>query len=798
MHMGGKAQIQHSQSTIQTARASTQHAGRDLKLQTGQDIQINGANQQAARNIDLIASQDLLLRGTQAHAEGDIHLKAGNDLNILAAQNQSREQTNRHSGGGEVGVALGGEDGISLYASVDYGKGQLNRQAAKQQNADIRADGNLQLQSGQDTHIQGAYLEGQNVDVKTGRNLHIASTPDSGKVQGKELDVSVTVSIGYGGKVGVSGSAGFGKAIGKTDWIDQQTALIAKDRLNIHTENHSQIDAAIINSESGNLTLDTNTLGYSHHQGIEREHGWYLNAGGSYSFSAGTDNPAKAVPDKSQNDKSGNNSWNLSGHDYQKDRQQNVLATIGDGQIIVRNDLITGENSLIGINRDPNNTYQITRDYSRNTQLYLSSTSIEDISDPLATWERWKQNIHDYPENTLKTLENASDLIGEIGARAEKTWQAIQAQRVTLKDVPEVLRQHLSDEQALAIAKNLVRNGFSPEAINQLDPNSLQELTWLAKEIQQFDFERAQCEANGSCTNNNHKNASNPPVVSASGLITLDEIPVTLTTGETLLSGANAMKHHIDSLPTEQAQIMMIGAQALMGGPVKAITSVAGNWLLTHFFGENIQQAKENAAVKVATGITPPSVDELTQWNAESKNAYRLGETDTNGDERVQGAVFVLDIAALGGSSFFARVKKNNSANKHTANVENKPKITIREHYKHHDEMVKDVKKQLKNQGYEVSDRTVSFGSSCSAGRCMPDIAYRTPDGKFGIIEVKTGKADLSIRQSEIFPQIKDGNAIPRGEVAKQFGLIQGTPLKEQGYPNGIPIEVIRFPGAGK
>jgi len=489
MHMGGKAQIQHSQSTIQTARASTQQAGRDLKLQAGQDIPINGANQQAgrdiliageniridvaqgryqqhtshstrqsglnsnasstnarsgigasygnqtseseqtlsqpsslqaARNIDLIASQDLLLRGTQAHAEGDIHLKAGNDLNILAAQNQSREQTNRHSGGGEVGVALGGEDGISLYASVDYGKGHLDRQAAKQQNADIRAEGNLQLQSGQDTHIQGAYLEGQNVDVKTGRNLHIASTPDTGKVQGKELDVSVTVSIGYGGKVGVSGSAGFGKTTGKTDWIIEQTALIAKDRLNIYTENHSQIDAAIINSETGNLTLDTHTLGYSHHQGQEREHGWYLSAGGSYSFSAGTDNPAKAVPDNSQNDKSGNNSWNLSDHDYQKDRQQNVLATIGDGQIIVRNDLITGENSLIGINRDPNNTYQITRDYSRNTQLYLSSSSIDAVEHPEQTWERWKTGITEYGLSSAWSFTNMTLLAMKAKNNAER------------------------------------------------------------------------------------------------------------------------------------------------------------------------------------------------------------------------------------------------------------------------------------------------------------------------------------------------------------------------------------------
>ncbi|MNR29602.1 hypothetical protein D3C85_1469990 [compost metagenome] len=70
------------------------------------------------------------------------------------------------------------------------------------------------------------------------------------------------------------------------------------------------------------------------------------------------------------------------------------------------------------------------------------------------------------------------------------------------------------------------------------------------------------------------------------------------------------------------------------------------------------------------------------------------------------------------------------------------------------------------------------------------------PDGTLIIIEVKTGSADLSIRQSEIFPQIKDGSSISRGKVAESFGLKPGVPLKEQGYPNGIPIEIMNFPGA--
>ncbi len=124
------------------------------------------------------------------------------------------------------------------------------------------------------------------------------------------------------------------------------------------------------------------------------------------------------------------------------------------------------------------------------------------------------------------------------------------------------------------------------------------------------------------------------------------------------------------------------------------------------------------------------------------------------------------------------------------------PRLTIRDQYAHHKAMTDDLKAQLNSQGYRVSEKEISFGSSCGTGRCRPDIVYETPDGKMGIIEVKTGNADLTIRQSEIYPQINSGDAIPRGDVADRFGLTPGIPLKEQGYPNGIPIEIKTFPGA--
>jgi hypothetical protein len=122
---------------------------------------------------------------------------------------------------------------------------------------------------------------------------------------------------------------------------------------------------------------------------------------------------------------------------------------------------------------------------------------------------------------------------------------------------------------------------------------------------------------------------------------------------------------------------------------------------------------------------------------------------------------------------------------------------TILEKNAYHQSKVDNLKTDYINQGYKVSESDISFGSACSTGRCKPDIVVASSsDGKIqSIIEVKTGNAQLSIRQTEIYPQIRDGSAIPKGYVAEKFGLMPNIPLKDQGYPNGIPVIEKRFNG---
>src|SRR5690606_21561241 len=97
----------------------------------------------AGQDVNLYATQDIDLIGTRISAQHNIDLKAGNDLNIRAAQNDGGHKMRRKSGGGELGVSLGGQDFIALYASVDIGKGQLDRTSAQQQTAYLYAGNRL-------------------------------------------------------------------------------------------------------------------------------------------------------------------------------------------------------------------------------------------------------------------------------------------------------------------------------------------------------------------------------------------------------------------------------------------------------------------------------------------------------------------------------------------------------------------------------------------------------------------------------------------------------------------------------
>ncbi|MDR8370167.1 hemagglutinin repeat-containing protein [Pseudomonas lactis] len=394
-------------------------AGGSFGTATGESSQGSSTASQleAGRDINLKASNDLNLIGAQAKAQRDIELNAGNDLNIRSAHNDSNSENNRHSGGGEAGLTFGSE-GIGVYVSVSMGKGNLEREGQRQQEAYLYAGDRLGFASGKDTTIGGANLRGDEVVGRVGGDLKVSSVADTGKVKGKEFDISVTATIGPG--AGVSGSVGFGKTTGKTDWVEEQTRITGKNAVDIRTENHTQIDGAVIAADNGNLKLDTGTLGFSDIAGQDKEHGYYLNVGGTYKAGS-SESKGNTVQDSSQagKGKEGQTGWSVEGWNYEKEREQIVRATVGAGEIVVRGDTETGTDSTAGLNRDVSKAYEITKDDEKRTDLYASSSSIDAVLKPGETLKQWSDGLLNYDKTALDNFNKAAGALHALVNRVE-------------------------------------------------------------------------------------------------------------------------------------------------------------------------------------------------------------------------------------------------------------------------------------------------------------------------------------------------------------------------------------------
>ncbi|WP_339494671.1 hemagglutinin repeat-containing protein [Pseudomonas sp. RA_105y_Pfl2_P56] len=415
----------------------------------------------AGGSINLDAKNDLTLVGTHAIAERDIKLKAGNDLNILSAQNASSSEDSRRSWGAEGGV-IAGNDGFGFYGSVNAGLGDLKREGVQQQEAYLYAGNSLNFESGRDTKIAGATLRGDEVIGDVGRNLTVTSVPDTGKVEGKEMDASLTLAFSVG--MTASGSLGYGQTTGKTNWVENQTVISGKSKVDIRTEDHTQLDGALISADNGNLKLDTDTLGYRNITGKDNEHGYYLNVSGSYGGSANSqaDKPNKGMegPDK--------NSWAVEGYNYTKNREQTLNATVGAGEIVVRHDKATGQDSTAGLNRDVSKAYEVTRDDEHRTDLYASSTSVGAVMNPVKTYNAWKESVENYGDNSIESLNKLLDLVLATNAFAlgEGVGKAnnILADRAVTRAIVKLLRNETTRKKTINIAFiNMTNGNVTPE-----------------------------------------------------------------------------------------------------------------------------------------------------------------------------------------------------------------------------------------------------------------------------------------------------------------------------------------------
>jgi filamentous hemagglutinin len=158
-------------------------------------------------------------------------------------------------------------------------------------------------------------------------------------------------------------------------WVTEQTGLFATNKLDVRVEKHTQLNGGVLNSATGQLTLDTGTLGFKDIQDHDR--GSSISGQVGLSYASDRDVDGDGVVDKDSGGPGGTVSGSYASHD-----EQVAKATVGESTITVRNEA-KQKQEVAALNRDATQAQVITKDHREGVQVYVSDTSIKAAAEGL-------------------------------------------------------------------------------------------------------------------------------------------------------------------------------------------------------------------------------------------------------------------------------------------------------------------------------------------------------------------------------------------------------------------------------
>ena len=224
----------HSHTEGKTAYKSQVNAGGKV------NIMATGAGKDSNINIE----------GSDISGKQGTTLIADNQVNIKATEQNHQERSTNKSSGFNAGVAIKVSNGEAAGVTVggNYGKGYGNGDETtyvashvgdSQSKTVVKADG--------DVTLAGSQVKGKGVELDA-ENLKIESLQDKSSYHGKQMNVSASVTVGYGFAAGGS----FNKSKVNTDYasVNEQAGIFAgNDGYDINVKNKvSSVGGAILSS----------------------------------------------------------------------------------------------------------------------------------------------------------------------------------------------------------------------------------------------------------------------------------------------------------------------------------------------------------------------------------------------------------------------------------------------------------------------------------------------------------------------------------------------------------------------
>ncbi|HHU8912609.1 TPA: hemagglutinin repeat-containing protein, partial [Escherichia coli] len=323
-----------------------------------------------------------------------------NDILLSGAANTQKTTGRNSSSGGGVGVSIGAGGngaGISVFAGVNAAKGSEKGNGTEWTETTTDSGKTVTINSGRDTVLNGAQVNGNRIIADVGHDLLISSQQDTSKYDSKQTSVAAGGSFTFGSMTG-SGyiAASRDKMKSRFDSVAEQTGMFAGDGgFDITVGKHTQLDGAVIASTAtpDKNHLDTGTLGFSdlHNEADYKvsHSGISLSGGGSFG-------------DKFQGNMPGGmiSAGGHSGH-----AEGTTQAAVADGTITIR-DRDNQKQNLANLSRDPahaNDSISPIFDKEKEQRRLQTVGLISDIGSQVADIARTQGEL-----NALKAAKEAT------------------------------------------------------------------------------------------------------------------------------------------------------------------------------------------------------------------------------------------------------------------------------------------------------------------------------------------------------------------------------------------------------
>ncbi|MCN3277759.1 hemagglutinin repeat-containing protein, partial [Escherichia coli] len=368
---------------------------------------VSGSTLNAGNNLSVVATGknrgdnrgDIVIAGSQLKAGGNTSLDAANDILLSGAANTQKTTGRNSSSGGGVGVSIGAGNGagISVFAGVNAAKGSEKGNGTEWTETTTDSGKTVTINSGRDTVLNGAQVNGNRIIADVGHDLLISSQQDTSKYDSKQTSVAAGGSFTFGSMTG-SGyiAASRDKMKSRFDSVAEQTGMFAGDGgFDITVGRHTQLDGAVIASTAtpDKNHLDTGTLGFSdlHNEADYKvsHSGISLSGGGSFG-------------DKFQGNMPGGmiSAGGHSGH-----AEGTTQAAVADGTITIR-DRDNQKQNLANLSRDPahaNDSISPIFDKEKEQRRLQTVGLISDIGSQVADIARTQGEL-----NALKAAKEAT------------------------------------------------------------------------------------------------------------------------------------------------------------------------------------------------------------------------------------------------------------------------------------------------------------------------------------------------------------------------------------------------------